>query len=264
MKNIDTLVLKKILLKTFSIAVLGFYSFSVQAALVDGQTIMSITSGEIIQAPLVDPDSPTGDCFRKKNGNCFTIGMAAGSYFTMGGAAPVNGVMLSGFDGILLGQNQAAGTASHGGAPLSDDTGAVTAGWSYFGQSGHEFTVNNGVTVQSETANTAVLDFSNWRVTWNGIPEVNMGGSPAHGDTSSANMSCWGDSLFSTAQACNNGSFYTLDYAATVPPGDPSGFGGVPYALHLEGSISAVPVPAAVWLFASGLIGLFGIARKKV
>ena len=28
-------------------------------------------------------------------------------------------------------------------------------------------------------------------------------------------------------------------------------------------SVSAVPLPAAVWLFGSGLIGLFGIARRK-
>ena len=30
-----------------------------------------------------------------------------------------------------------------------------------------------------------------------------------------------------------------------------------------EASISAVPVPAAVWLFGSGLLGLIGVARRK-
>jgi hypothetical protein len=29
------------------------------------------------------------------------------------------------------------------------------------------------------------------------------------------------------------------------------------------GAVSAVPVPAAVWLFASGLLGLVGIARRR-
>jgi len=29
------------------------------------------------------------------------------------------------------------------------------------------------------------------------------------------------------------------------------------------GSASVVPVPAAVWLFGSGLLGLLGIARRK-
>ena len=34
-------------------------------------------------------------------------------------------------------------------------------------------------------------------------------------------------------------------------------------AINLGIRISAVPVPAAVWLFGSGLIGLIGVARRK-
>lgn len=34
------------------------------------------------------------------------------------------------------------------------------------------------------------------------------------------------------------------------------------WAVH-DGDVSAVPIPAAVWLFGSGLIGLIGIARRK-
>ncbi len=34
-------------------------------------------------------------------------------------------------------------------------------------------------------------------------------------------------------------------------------------ASHVTGYSSVVPVPAAVWLFASGLIGLVGVARKR-
>ncbi len=34
------------------------------------------------------------------------------------------------------------------------------------------------------------------------------------------------------------------------------------WAVH-SGDVSAVPVPAAVWLFGSGLIGLIGFARRK-
>lgn len=33
--------------------------------------------------------------------------------------------------------------------------------------------------------------------------------------------------------------------------------------IRLHGDVSTVPVPAAVWLFGSGLIGLIGFARKK-
>lgn len=34
------------------------------------------------------------------------------------------------------------------------------------------------------------------------------------------------------------------------------------WAVH-SGDVSAVPIPAAVWLFGSGLIGLIGLARRK-
>jgi len=37
--------------------------------------------------------------------------------------------------------------------------------------------------------------------------------------------------------------------------------GGASFAL--AGTISSVPVPAAVWLFGSGLLGLAGVARRK-
>ena len=34
------------------------------------------------------------------------------------------------------------------------------------------------------------------------------------------------------------------------------------WAVH-DGDVSPVPVPAAVWLFGSGLLGLFGVARRQ-
>ncbi len=51
-----------------------------------------------------------------------------------------------------------------------------------------------------------------------------------------------------------------VDYVA------PSGVDyGSASGIFLEGSgVSAVPVPAAVWLFGSGLLGLVGVARRKV
>jgi len=44
-------------------------------------------------------------------------------------------------------------------------------------------------------------------------------------------------------------------------PGNKSG-NRFAWAVH-SGNVSAVPVPAAVWLFGSGLIGLLGLARRK-
>lgn len=37
----------------------------------------------------------------------------------------------------------------------------------------------------------------------------------------------------------------------------------VDYSIEVAGTASTVPVPAAVWLFGSGLLGLIGIARRK-
>ncbi len=34
------------------------------------------------------------------------------------------------------------------------------------------------------------------------------------------------------------------------------------WAVH-NGDVAAIPVPAAVWLFGSGLLGLIGVARNK-
>lgn len=53
--------------------------------------------------------------------------------------------------------------------------------------------------------------------------------------------------IFSTAGS-NNYNFKTLNINA--------------WAVH-TGDVSAVPVPAAVWLFGSGLVGLIGAARRK-
>ncbi len=101
--------------------------------------------------------------------------------------------------------------------------------------------------------------------TWAGIPDIPMGGDAFNygttglpGDVNSglAIMTC------STA-TCSDSSTFTLDYVAQVPKNDPSNFGGVVYSLRLEGQVGVVPVPAAVWLFGSGLVGLVGVARRK-
>ena len=48
---------------------------------------------------------------------------------------------------------------------------------------------------------------------------------------------------------------------AFLPNGARDGFGLD--NVHIGNSLSAVPIPAAVWLFGSGLIGLIGLARRK-
>ena len=60
-----------------------------------------------------------------------------------------------------------------------------------------------------------------------------------------------------------DGTFGTvIRYIGTI--NDPGGsFHNFAANWRLEGTMTVVPVPAAVWLFGSGLLGLVGVARRK-
>lgn len=157
--------------------------------------------------------------------------------------------------GLLLGQAQLASIPS---TSTLDGTeiAPFDSPWLFLGQYGaHQST--SPVTISSDDGNgNVLLDFSGWGVTWNGIPNINLGGdSITFSDTGLATVSC--------ALDCSVGDIFTLDYSAHVPLSDQNGFAGVYWGIHLEGVVSTVPVPAAAWLFASGLIGLIGVARHK-
>jgi hypothetical protein len=138
--------------------------------------------------------------------------------------------------------------------------------WGFFGNTGMDY-LTKAVTVLSDAGTQKWLDFSGWTVTWNGIPAIPMttgawsaGTNFFGGGNGVARLNC-------SSSTCSTTSTFTLDYFATVPLNDPSGFGGVQYKLHLEGHVgeqaSPIPVPAAVWLFGSGLVGLAAVARRK-
>ncbi len=186
-----------------------------------------------------------------------TLNIGAGSNFTMevspGFHLPT---AITGLNGIVLGTTQTA-SGSHTGAPgtVAGENPDIDNPWIFFGNTGmHQTTSPSNVLTAS--GNTATIDLSGWNVTWNGIPSIPMG-SGAWGANADgvADIVCGVD--------CGDGDTYTLTYTATVPVGDPSGFGGVAYGLNLVGTVSAIPVPAAVWLLGSGLIGLVGVARRK-
>ena len=105
--------------------------------------------------------------------------------------------------------------------------------------------------------------------------------TPADGSgIATATISAGGFSDF--ADGAGHFDFATLSFVAVPPPGttnvivSASPFGDwqdatEPFAQPViitefnpaTVNVSAVPVPAAVWLFASGLIGLVGIARRR-
>jgi|SRR3989344_2847638 len=218
--------------------------------------------------------------FDSGNVGNFSSGSAAGaSYFTMVvdtlGTILYTGMQAGTDGGIHIGTAQPlpTGVFSHGGLPYditfptdgyTSDHGPIDMGWGFFCNTGLHFTTS-AVDVVTDSGTTKTLDFSGWRVSWNGIAEINMGGGTQVVTSKTGNVTLDNGSGLATitcsTSSCSATSSWTLDYSAVVPVGDPSGFGGTPYTLHL--SYTAVPVPAAVWLFGSGLLGLVGIARRK-
>ena len=230
--------MKKLILTTAVVAAAGAgFSSSASAALANGDTLN------------FDP-GVTGGYYG------FVTG---GSYFAM----DTNGdgifkaserTAIAQNDGLAVGTIQNA-TGSHSGAPDGSESPGIDAPWNFFGNTGmHGSSVATDII--SAAGNTATLDFSGWYVTWSGIPVIDMGSGASNGV---ASIACGVD--------CSLGDTYTLTYGATVPVGDPSGFGGVSYQLNMVGTIgeqtAVIPVPAAVWLFGSGLLGLVGVARRR-
>ena len=158
--------------------------------------------------------------------------------------------------GLLIGQTQLAAN-SHTGAPNGTEIAPFDSPWVFLGNTGMHQSTSPVNIISDNGVGTVELDFSGWGATWNGIPNIALGGDSANyaSETGIATLIC--------ATDCSRGDLFTLDYAAHVALDDPNGFGGIYWGIHLEGVVETVPVPAAVWLFSTGLIGLIGMARRK-
>ncbi len=193
-------------------------------------------------------------------------GPQADSYFTMGGskaklALDTQYAYISGTANVLDLNGSIEGTLgtfTYYGAAGSNDSGSV-----------------GGLSIISASGDTASIDMSNWKVDWNGIQDIPMGtGAWSAGYTNGVgNLTCYAGS------GCAPGSSYTLTYTATVPVGDPSGFGGVKYYLELHGTgctpecfpvyeepiIPTIPEAStyAMMLAGLGLVGAMARRRKQ-
>ena len=157
--------------------------------------------------------------------------LGEGSWFGMeldpGSAKPVTYTPLAGFNHIQLGTTQPA---------LSPDQPNIDSPWVFFGNIGVHQTTSDLNQLSNPGDGTATLDFSGWDVSWNAIPSIPMGNGA---DNGIAQLTCYSDMIGGIQDDCANAdNYYVLNYTATVPPGDASGFGGVTYTLHLEGKIS--------------------------
>lgn len=233
---------------------------------------MSSNTNKIAVALALMAGASAANAVSLNNGDQMTINTATfdssgyvlatgGSWFGMdangkGGITANERVGLSqGTQGIVIGATTSALAGSyHPGNPTgSEPLGPIVGSWAFFNSTGTNF---NDVAITGST--TAGLDFSGWKVAWNAVPSINMGGGAwGTGYTNGVANLTW-DGVY--------GHSYSLDYHATVPAGDPSGFQFVAYALHLEGTVNAAPVPEAstygMMLAGLGLVG-FAVRRRK-
>ena len=177
------------------------------------------------------------------------------------------------FSGVMDGFNAGpfSGGTAFTGSFILDESVAATGGVSTFSGAvdnfmleidGNVFTGNNGTARQFSSASGATDFFT-----------VNIGG--ANGSVSGIagldvftgfSVDWRGPNLFSdTTVLAHDLTVADFSYTRVV-----FGFNNLTSESVIDnasvinfGSVSAVPVPAAVWLFGSGLLGLVGVARRK-
>lgn len=179
-------------------------------------------------------------------------------------------------NGVIIGNAQATGPSVAG--VVQNANGQLDAAWNFFGSWGHHFTngpsatVGNmfdsgscGGAVGSAASNalnaancTGVTRLSDWFVNWNNVPAIDMGAGGNWG-AGGAGITLKNEGVIEWTVTGNS---FVLYYQAKVPSTSPA-FPNTPYAVRMTGTIQAIPVPAAAWLFGSGLLGLVGIARRK-
>lgn len=131
------------------------------------------------------------------------------------------------------------GTTAQPGIPGIDQTWTSAS----FGISG-----NHRTTAAVTVIDGTTLDFSGWVMILSGSEDYSLGTQQ------------------NIANYTFDGTNFTLDYYWDLSDNGNNPLGSLEvsnYHLHLEGTVSHVPIPAAAWLFGSGLLGLVGMARRK-
>lgn len=209
------------------------------------------------------------------NGSPLLIGGGSWWGWIINTNGDMNATSMTGHAGLITATTQATGT-SHSGCPNGTEgilSNSIDEPVCMFGHTAMHFTTSP-TNVLSASGNTATIDMSGWKLTWTGISSIPYGSGAWNG---TVNVTVGSDPSFSHSFSgitdgvgnvtcgvdCGYGDTYVLEYTSTVPSDDPSGLGGTQYALHLSGTVAAVPLPPALWLLGSGLFSLLCVARRS-
>lgn len=203
--------------------VLGFTGPVAQAVLPDGAVLEFI--------PGVAVYDSYGYTMNVVSGSYFAVDVNANNKFSGNEKTPIEM-----HDGIILGTSQPADAGSPG----------IDVPWMFFGQQG----VHRTTSPVSDNGDGS-LDFAGWGINWFGI-DIPIGDAQRYPlpDTLRATIVC-------SSNPCQVGDTYMLDYIGHVPMGHPSGFGGVRFGLHLEGTIAGGVLSPRI------TIGVMGGAQQE-
>lgn len=138
---------------------------------------------------------------------------------------------------------------------FGDDTGSVYVSFMYDSATPDIYTASASISgFGSYTGNSFVLDSKSDHYLYFRAPEIN-------GITTDA-LHLFGNFLDLSPGSSGFG-FDDRSYATATSYGHPHFDVVMNNASGSISGLSAVPVPAAVWLFGSGLLGLAGVARRK-
>lgn len=190
--------------------------------------LMAFNTGDIVsfdpgEVSCTIPDNQLCDMYPQ-----WFQGVTKGSYYVMdtngdGQFSMAERVAISpGPDGgIIIGQLQSASS----GPGCLNGSGSIDQPWCFFASTGAHQTTGYPVVDNGD----GTLDFRGWGVTWNGIPNISLGGADWAGDTGLATLTC-------SSVPCTTSDVYAIDYTATIGSG---AFAGVQYQLHLEREVIA-------------------------
>lgn len=201
---------------------------------------------------LMGPQS--SHCFNDMGipGACTDFEIPDSNYFAVDGIKANTITTYRDSDGVFSEDERIAIEAGIDGGIIlgtTQNVGSIDSSWILNGGSGSHYTRSPITILSDDNAGNVTLNMSGLTVWWENeytpldfVKDV--------------------EGTLTCSSTCGNGDFFVLEARAILPvthgfynPDD--------YLFHMEGTISSVPVPAAVWLFGCGLTGLVGFSRRK-